>query len=158
MSNTHRVILAYALLAILAAGVAWAGAESYETLTAAPSESITGATGADSTTATTVISDRPVATRGNTTVAVSVDFSGSAADTCVVSCLLFHKTPAGVYTFLGVQTGTATAGAYVDAAGDNIAPIVTYTLASATHFEIRHAAPSTGNVDLRWWTYGAAPQ
>lgn len=134
------------------AAVAWAvpaSQESYKQI-AAPSELITGATGAESTTATTPITGRALATKGNPTVAVSVDFSGSSGDTCVVSCLLYHQT-----TFIGLSTATATAGTYVDAAGDNIAPLLFFDTSGATHYEIRHAAPSAGNVDLTWWSYGA---
>jgi len=114
-------------VAVLTAAVAFADADSYEGLRSTPSELITGATAADSTTATTVITDRMRSSNSNTTVAVSVDFSG-------------------------------TAGAYVDAAGDNVAPLLYFDLSGATTYEIRHAAPSVGNVDLTWWCFGARSQ
>ena len=129
--------------------------DAYKSLQAAPTERIADASGADNTTATTVIADRAVEAGKNTTVAVSVDFSGAAADTLAVSCLLYYGTGDGTLTFLGLHTSTATAGAYVDAAGANIAPILFFDLAGATHYEIRHAAPSAGNVDLKWWAFGA---
>lgn len=152
---TKRNLLVF--IAVVAIGaVAWASPaqqESYKSLPARPAEQITGATGADSTTATTQIADRAQECRGNPTVAVQVDFSGAAADTCVVSVLLYHQT-----TFLGLTTATATAGAFLDAAGDNFAPLLFFETAGATHYEVRHATPSAGNVDLTWWSYGSRPQ
>lgn len=139
------------VVVLLAAAVAWAvpaSQESYRKLTKTPSEGITGQAGAGSTTATTP--GTLVDTQGNPTVAVSVDFSGAASDTCVVSCLLFQGS-----TFIGLTTQTATAGAYVDAAGDNFSPLVFFDTAGATHYEVRAATPSAGNVDIRWWSYGA---
>lgn len=142
---TNRISWATCLVLSLAIGVyVYADVESYKEFRAVPAEVITGATGADSTTATTVIAGRARNSNSNTTVAVSVDFSGAAADTLVVSCLLFQEG-----TFLGLQTATATAGAYVDAAGDNLSPLLFFDLGGASQYEIRHAVPSAGNVDLR---------
>lgn len=140
------------------AGVAMAARqqEEYKKLASTLTEGITGATGADSTTATTAITDRAIATKGNPTVAVSVDFSGDPGDTLEVSCLLYVSTDGGsTLSFIGIQTTTVTAGDYVDAAGDNIAPLALFDTGGATHVEVRHAAPSAGNVDLTWWVYGS---
>jgi len=150
-------ILFTVLAACLSVGLlAGAEVEHYNALTAAPAEIVTDATGADSTDTSTTITDRRLPVKSNPTVAVGVDFSGSATDTVVVSCILWHEV-GGVYTVLpGVQTATATAGAYLDAAGgDNVAnSILFFDTAGATHYEIRHAAPSAGNVDITVWTYG----
>lgn len=145
-----KLVAACALVALCCAPFALAEVDSYRELKSAPSEVIANATAADSITATTVITDRMRSSNSNTTVAVSVDFSGTAGDTVVVSCLLFQDG-----TFIGVQTATATAGSYVDAAGDNVAPLLFFDLGGASTYEIRHAAPSVGNVDLTWWAYGA---
>ncbi len=151
--------LALALCVLALPVLALPDSESYTQLSAIPTEGITGATVADSTTATTKISNRAFDPQGNPTVAVSVDFSGSSGDTCVISCLLYASIDGGsTLTFLGLQTATATAGSYVDAAGDNIAPLLFFDTGAATHAEIRNAAPSVGNVDITWWGYGSAPK
>jgi len=157
--TTFALIASVLVCFLIGVGAALADSEAYLPLKIAPSEVITDATGADSTTATTKIASRAKATVDNPTAAVSVDFSGSAGDTVVVSCLLYQSTDYGTtLTFIGLSTATATAGAYVDAAGDNIAPLLFFDLSGATHYEIRHAAPSAGNVDLTWWSFGAATQ
>ena len=125
-----------------------------------PTQQISGATTADALTVDTALSGRRQRTGGNTTVCVEVDFSGAAADTCVVSFIPWHVSGADAATRLpGIQTVTATAGTFTDAAGDNVAPAIFFEIPSgANYYEIRHAAPSAGNVDLTWVAYSASPQ
>ena len=133
---------------------ALAEVESYKELKGtAPADIIVNATGADSTTATTVIANRMRASNSNPTVMVSCALSGSAADTVVVSCLLFRGG-----TFIGLQTATATAGSYVNGDGDNICPLLFFDTGGADTYEIRHAAPSAGALNVNWWAAAASSQ
>ena len=104
MKEIYFAVAAFLALIVL---VYAAGAENYLPLKAIPVEQITGATLADSTVATTAILNRADRAENNPTVAVSVDFSGAASDTVVVSCLLYASTDNGsTLSFIGIQTST----------------------------------------------------
>lgn len=124
-----------------------------------PSENVTGATSAAALTVDTPSATYRGTVAGNTTVCVQADLSGSAGDTVAITFIPYHFDGSSTYTRLpGLQTVTVTAGAFTDAAGDNICPAAFFEVpAGATHYEIRHAAPSAGNVDLTWIAYGVNP-
>ncbi len=50
--------------------------------------------------------------------------------------------------------GPISATTTVDATGDQTCNLLFLDTAGAVSYEIRHAAPSAGNVDLRWWSVG----
>ena len=170
-SKRMRVKLAMAGVLILAPVMAWAGVnmDAYPqfpgnaTVAAStlPSEQITGATLTDALTFDTPIANRRQIAAGHTTVCVEADLSGAAADTVVVWFIPYHVSTDGltVTRMAGAQNVTATAGTPTDAAGDNIAPAIFFEIPSGcTHYEIRHEAPSSGNVDLFWVAYSADPE
>ena len=161
--NKRRLAFLFALL--LLPVIAWAGInlDGYASLTPAdtpPVEQIAGVASADALTIDTPIANRRQITAGNTTVCVQVDFSGASGDTLVVTFIPYHVSTSSTVTRMpGLQTATATAGTYTDAAGDNVAPALFFEIPSgATDYEIRHAQPSAGNVDLNWIAYSADPQ
>ncbi len=132
--------------------------DGYRTMRTVIAEQITGATLAESTDGSTLITDRALQTFGNPTVIVSVDFDAGAATTVVVYCLLYAKDSSGDLEWTRVaQELTATAGTITDAAGDVAAPPLYFDTSGVSHYEIRHALPSSGGVDLVWWSYGAHP-
>ena len=162
MALTSSIALA---LILLAGAVAWAGVnhDGYPRIkrnATPPSEQLTGKTLTDSLAFDTPITGRMQATVGNTTVCVQADLSGAAADTVLVYFVPFFTNSAGTITRLpGLQSATATAGAGTDAASDSVCNALFFEIPSgATHYEIRHAAPSAGNVDLKWIAYSASPQ
>lgn len=133
--------------------------DGYRTMRLVTAQKITDATAAESLDGSTLIPGRAQETKGNPTVIVNVDFSGAAADTVVVYCLLYNKDAAGALEWTrAYQKLTATAGDILDAAGDNAAPSLYFDTSSVSHYEIRHDLPSAGNVDLVWWTFGVSPE
>lgn len=241
-----KLILPLVILTALAT-FAFGATEAYLALVALPSEEVTAGASASSIDLSSAITDRAKPVIDNPTVVASVKFSGAAADTCVVTCVLYFSSDGGTtLQTLGLQTSTATAGTYVDApaatqvtaaggrtitynentpAADSVvassgsfitdnfqagmtlvivgstsndgsytlatvtaltltliaaddladegpinatdtldangyfyAPLVFFDLAGATHYEIRHAAPSSGNIDITSWGYGASSQ
>lgn len=55
--------------------------------------------------------------------------------------------------------GPLSATTTLDASGDNVCPALFFEIPSGCNFyEIRHAAPSAGNVDITWSAYGVDPQ
>lgn len=162
MTNSKRIV-AMLLLLLVPAVLVWADQESYREIRAnasPPSEQITGATSGDDTTLTTPIADRRQPCASNTTVCAQADLSGSAGDTVALTFVPYHVNSSGTVVLVpGVQTVTVTAGDYIDAAADNICPAAFFEIPSGCNFyEIRHATPSAGNVDITWQAYSVAPQ
>lgn len=148
---TKRYLAGF-LLAFVAC-VAWAGgfSETYEPLNAAPSEQLTNSSAGDSlTVGSTPLAGRAVAVNGNPTCYAKADFSGSSGDTALIYCLVWHQK-GSTWTFLGYTSATVTAGAVVDAASDNVAPLAAFDTGAGTHVEVRTAQPSAGTVDLTYW-------
>jgi len=142
------------LVAFLGFGLALAEVESYRELKSAPSEVIVDAAAGDSLVATTLLTSRIKSANSNTTVAVRVDFSGSAGDTVVVYCLLYQGT-----TFLGCYQSTVTAGNVTVSGGDNVGTnLALFDLSGADAYEVRHSTPSSGTIDLTWWAFGSSSQ
>ena len=148
-------------LVLLLGSVAWAGAnwEAYKGLKTAPTEQVSAEASGDAVTADTPITAHRQATRGNTTVCVEATLSGSAGDTVAITFIPYHIAGDGTVTRLpGLQTTTATAGAYTATDSDNICPGVFFEIPSgATHYEVRKAAPSAGNVSMTWVAYSVDP-
>jgi hypothetical protein len=163
--NKRRFVFMLVMLALIPV-VAWAGVnlDGYGQLTPVdtpPTAQVSAQSGADAVTVDTPISNRRQITAGNTTVCVEPSLSGSSGDTVVVSFIPYHvdDTGAVITRMPGLQTATATAGTFTNAAGDNVAPALFFEVPSGcTHYEIRHAAPSAGNVTLTWIAYSADPQ
>ena len=154
MKKIHLVIASVVIAAICAA--VYGDAESYKELRTTPTQSVDNGVSAESTDASTIIASRAQRVNGNPSIAVSADFTGAAGDTAVITCILYRGIHSTALVPIGVQTSTATAGAYVDSDGDSIAPTLFFESAGANAFEIRHAAPSTGSLDLTVWAFGAA--
>lgn len=159
-----HIVFAAALLLLLPvivlAGVALDGFKPLAKNSTLPTQQITGATLTDALTFDTPIANRRQVTAGNTTVCVEADLSGSAGDTVVIFFIPYHFDGVSTVTRLpGMQTATATAGTGTDAALDSVAPAVFFEIPSgATDYEIRHAAPSAGNVDITWTAYSVDPE
>lgn len=125
--------------------------EYYSSLGAAPGTYRDASADADATNLATATNTK-TATKGNPTVAVSARFATAAA-TCVLTCVLYHKTADDTYTVIGVDTATAEAGSYT-LSSLYVAPNVIFDTAGATHYEIRGAATSAGAVTLVAWAFG----
>lgn len=144
-----------AALVVAFALVAWASPdaiERYEGLQAVPAEIIVNDTGDTLTIGTTPDAGRYIAVNGNPNAYARVDFSGAAADTVIVYCNLWMKLGRTTWTYLGTYQLTVTAGAVVDANGDNVGTdIAIFDTSAATYVEFRIAAPSAGNADVTAW-------
>jgi hypothetical protein len=148
----NRYLAAF-LAAITVAGLAWAGgtSELYNGLTAAPSELVTNGSGDSLTIGTTPLAGRSLAVKSNPVCFARVDFSGAAADTVILYCNLWFKK-GSTWTYLGSHQATVTAGAVVDATGDNVGTGVAFFDTSAANYvELRIAAPSAGTADVTAW-------
>lgn len=165
--RNHRVLFAGLLAVLCSLGVALAGIdrEAYSTVKKAPLQIRGGALdGADSLTWTSPISTAASTlsvfpTRGNPTLAVSPRFSVDSSQ-AIITVGLFHKSPADVYTFMGiagVQTATGFGGGLaVDTNGEYMAPTLFFDTAGANYYEVRKTDPSaTSTIRLFVWSYGA---
>lgn len=148
------------LLAVpIAVVLAQSYSESYGQLRKAPTAANGGiqavwVTGADSVDATAPV-NTTINTRGDPTIVVSSEHF-TTSTTCAYSVLLWHRVPStDALTLLGVQTATATAGSYTSTGGAYVAPLIYFDSAGATEYEVRKAAPSSGYVSYRAWSYGA---
>lgn len=54
-----------------------------------------------------------------------------------------------------VDEGPISATTTLDASGDSTCNLIYLDTAGAVRYSIRHLAPSSGNVDLRWWSVGS---
>ncbi len=92
-----------------------------------------------------------VSLKGRTTIFVQCRMSNAAA-TVAVTCILHNKTPV-VCGVAAPGTQTATATSYRDAvgSGDYWTQILIFDAGSADSYEVRHAAPSAGSVDVYTW-------
>ncbi len=136
--------------------------EGYRTIRTAPVfiwEDEAGADSVDVSTPSAVALRAPKPTNGNPTVAVDVEFSGAANDNVVITVILWHlavdDSDVQTFTRMGIQRATATATTdRHGAAGDFVARTLYFDSSSATHYEVRHAAPSAGTCDGTVWSYG----
>jgi hypothetical protein len=109
-------------------------------------------------TATTVRATRPIPRLGDD-IYVQCEFATAAA-TCAITVLLYDDDLAASASTANVLIGvalpgtqTATAGSYrVSAAGAYRAPILVFVGGNAKAYEVRMAATSGGNVEIRAWT------
>lgn len=133
-------------------GLLAAPTETYQgdVTTAAYRTALTGADGTDLSDAAGVGAITTGTTGGAPTVTVSARFSGSSGDTCAITFLRGYATDAPAWTTHGVLTITATAGAFTDANGDNVAPDIPFDTGGSPHYKVLVGAPSAGDVDL--WT------
>lgn len=108
------------------------------------------------------VTSRALATYGNPTAAVEVDFSSGAGTTQRVYCYTFQQTGT-TWRRMGVQFGDAE-GTAVEGIGDG-ASVTSYTSASQTlffdtvgaqYYELRWGAPSAGLTRIDTWRYGSA--
>lgn len=126
--------------------------DAYAALQAAPSQIISAAAAADSL----VIGASPNLRRtlkvdNNPMLYARTAFSGSAADTVILYCNLWIKI-AETWTYLGTHQDTVTAGAVVDANGDNVGQALSiFDTSCATYVELAVGLPSAGNVDVTAW-------
>ncbi len=142
-----------AVLLVLAVVVftAATNSEGYNTLLAAPTELTVNNAGDSLIIGATPLANREVRTRGNPIVYVRVDFSGAAADTLIVYCNFWLKSGA-TWTYLGTAQATVTAGAVVDATGDNVGQsLALFDTGAANYVEVRGPAASAGTFDLTVW-------
>lgn len=158
----RRYYLPFLLLVFLAGVGVYAApdsVETYEPLQSAPYAFATDATTASSSLdfSTPLNQSTLRQTKGNPTIFVSGDLSGTAGDTVVIHCVLYRRTGTNAYSWLGTHTSTATAGAGLNGT-DNAFPILFFDASSATHYEIRHAAPSAGQLDGWTWAGSSDPQ
>ena len=137
---------------------------TYRMLAVAPSEYRAAASSADSvdlaSAVNTVVAAGRTTANGNPTVAVSCRFADSGA-TCDITLIRYFSVTTGTndpsaVTILGTDTLTATAQTYrMTASGAFVADDLLFDLAGATHYEIRAAATSSGNVTIWQWAYGS---
>lgn len=159
--NRNKSILAAIVTVVLlvVARVAFAGAvETHNaTLQALPTSvaAQTSATAAQSVVWSATPID-PRATKGNPKLIVEGNFQTADA-TCVVTVgRYFYNRSTGVYTLLGVKSGTLTASASGGATDAGLGSAKRYLALAAlefdtlgaTHVDIRMAAPSSGSVTL----------
>jgi len=158
------------LLAGLMAANVYADSEHYETLTSAPADYrasvATPLTSADSLVWDSPLSSGPVAarsvipTKGNPTLYLRADFSVADA-TCVIYVGLYAKVgstytylgPAGKQTLTAASSGGSTRNSRYLHEG-----FLAFDTGTATHVEVRKAAPSSGNISLYPWVGGSAPR
>lgn len=163
MKRTH-VILTAALAAAICAGAVLAEVvqENYAPVRnhsnqGAPAAYRTALSSDDSATTTTPID--PQDTAGDGTIVVEPSGS-AAAGTVTVEVWLYHSNGAGTYTWMGiagVQTATFGSLRRIGASG-NYPPLQPLVFSSygADAYDVRIRSVSSGTVDLRAWTAGAA--
>jgi hypothetical protein len=105
----------------------------------------------------------PISTNGNPHVLCEANFQTSGA-TCVVTVgrYMALATDPVTYAFLGVESQTLTASTTQtdDGAGSALRYLAaapkSFDTYSASHYDLRMAAPSSGSATLKHYPYGAA--
>jgi hypothetical protein len=144
-------------LVLLLVGTAAAGVvlEAYNHPTAAPGVTAHSESGADSASMAAPV-NTTTAIVGNPTLALDTTFSASGA-TCEFCVILWHWDGTS-WARVGKQAYVVTADdVWEDTslyAGDLV--IFDTGVGGATHYEVRHAAPSSGHVGYRAWVGGVA--
>lgn len=109
---------------------------------------------ADSTSVTAPLAGlTPRATGGRQTIAVRATFDTTGA-TVAVRVLRWTSRDGSTFTLLSRSDAVTITASTDGGAGDvREGPTVVFDAEGATHWEVRVAAPSAGNVDLRTWAY-----